>query len=73
MNSSVIILNSVTEANKAKRQLMNYRIKCAIEKVSQRRGGCCYGIRVYTDPDKICRLLSIVNVECKEILEGNKR
>jgi len=68
MNSWVIMLKSVTEANKAKRQLNNYRIRCAVEKVSSRRSGCCYGIRVYADPNKVCRLLSIVGIECEEIL-----
>ena len=67
MDSSVIILKSITEANKAKRQLFNYRIKCSVEKVTARRSGCCYGIRVHDDPDKVCRLLSIVGVECEEI------
>jgi hypothetical protein len=68
MNSSVIILKSITEANKAKRQLLSYRIKCVVEKVHARQRGCVYGIRINDDPYKICRLLSVVNVHCGEIL-----
>jgi len=67
-SSSVILLKSNTEANKAKRQLSNYRIKSTIEKVHSRRGGCCYGLRVYDDTDRICRLLSIVDVYCDEVM-----
>ena len=75
MKSAVILLKSITEANKAKKQLSNYRIKCSIEKVHARRGGCCYGIRVYSnsnygvDTNKICRLLSIVNIYCDDVVE----
>jgi hypothetical protein len=73
MNSSIIILKSITEANKAKQQLGNYRIKSTIEKVTVQRGGCGYGIRVYADPEKLCRLLSIVDIECGEIICGKER
>ncbi|MCL1903885.1 MAG: hypothetical protein FWF94_05670 [Oscillospiraceae bacterium] len=67
--SSLILLKSITEANKARKQLSSYRIKSVIEKISVRKwGGCCYGIRVYSDPEKICRLLSIVNIKCGEIV-----
>jgi hypothetical protein len=64
-SSSVIILKTITEANKAKRQLSNYRIRCAVEKIHARRTGCVYGIRVYDDPAKICRLLETVNIICE--------
>jgi hypothetical protein len=66
-NTSVIIMKSITEANKAKRQLSNYKINSSIEKV-QRRGGCRYGIRIRGDTGKICRLLSTVNIYCDEIM-----
>ncbi|MCL1832709.1 MAG: hypothetical protein FWG45_07375 [Oscillospiraceae bacterium] len=62
--STVITLKSITEANKAKRQLSNYRIKSEVEKIHGTRNGCVYGIRVYDDPSKICRLLSTVNIHC---------
>jgi hypothetical protein len=65
---NLIALKSITEANKAKRQLSNYRIKCAIEKISTRRGGCGYGIRVAEDYKRVCRLLSIVDIECGDLI-----
>jgi len=68
-SSTVILLKSVTEANKAKKQLSNYRIKCAVEKIHEKQGGCCYGIRVYENPEKVCRLLSIIDVECGEVVQ----
>jgi hypothetical protein len=73
--SSVILLKSITEAHKAKRQLSNYRIKSSVEKIQRsepmrgRQGGCCYGIRIYSDPKKICRLLETVNVHCEEVIQ----
>ena len=66
MNSAVITLKSITEANKAKKQLSNYKIKCSVEKIHMERDGCGYGIRVHSDPGKVCRLLSTVNIECGE-------
>ncbi|MCL2633689.1 MAG: hypothetical protein FWD34_04150 [Oscillospiraceae bacterium] len=66
--SSIIILNSVTEANKARRELSNYKIKCSVEKVTVKRGGCGFGIRVTDDPDKICRYLELIDIECSEVI-----
>lgn len=65
MNSSLILLKSVTETHKAKKQLSDYKIKCTIEKVSDgHSGGCRYGIRVHEEPRKVCRLLSIAGIYC---------
>ena len=70
MNSSVIIMESVTEANKAKRQLLSHGFNVSVEKVSGRRGDCSYAIRVFgSEPNKICRLLSTINVRCGEIIQ----
>jgi len=63
-NSSVIILKSITEANKAKRQLSNYKIRANAEKIHINKSGCTYGIRVYEDVEKVCRLLATVNIIC---------
>ncbi|MCL2754471.1 MAG: hypothetical protein FWD35_01985 [Oscillospiraceae bacterium] len=66
-NGTLIILKSITEANKARQQLANYRIKSVVEKVQAQRSGCVYGIRVFGNTDKICRLLKTVNIDCMEV------
>ena len=66
---TLITLKSNTEANKAKQQLANYHIKSTVEKVTTARKGCCYAISVHGDPEKICRLLSLVDIECQEFAE----
>jgi hypothetical protein len=68
MKSAIIILNSITEANKAKKQLMNFRIKSTVEKINIRVGDCGYGIRIYDKPEKICRFLETVHIRCTEII-----
>lgn len=67
MKSAILMMSSVTEANKAKYHLEKLRIKSVVEKITSRRSGCGYGIRVYEEPEKICRLLSLSNIFCKEI------
>lgn len=67
MKSALLILKSVTEANKARYHLERLKIKSVVEKITVKKGGCSYGIKVYDDPEKICRLLSVVNIYCQEI------
>ncbi len=67
LNSSLIVLKSMTEANKARYVLEKLKINSIVEKITTFKGGCSYGIRVYDDPDKICRLLNMSNVNCLEI------
>lgn len=67
MNSAIIVMKSMTEANKAKYYLEQLKIKCVIEKITAKRGGCGYGLRVYDDPEMICRQLSAANIVCVEI------
>lgn len=67
MKSYLIILDSYTEAKRASRYLSSIKIQADVEK-STSRGGCAYGIRVYEKPEKVCRLLSAVNVRCGRII-----
>ena len=72
MRTALIILKSMTEAGKARYQLEKFRINAVVEKVTLNAsgvstGGCAYGVRVKEDPDKVCRLLGLVNIECVEI------
>ena len=68
--NAVILLKSLTEANKAKKQLTAYNIKSSVEKITAKRGGCSYGIKIHgsTDPEKVCRLLGTVNIKCLDIM-----
>lgn len=66
MKSTLILLNSYTEAVRASRYLNSIKIRADVEK-STSRGGCVYGIRVFESPDKVCRLLSAVNIRCGRI------
>ena len=67
MKSALIILKSMTEAGKARYHLEKFKINAVVEKATLRGGGCCYGVRVKDDPDKVCRQLGLVNIECIEI------
>lgn len=67
MKSRLIMLDSYTEARRAARYLASIKIQADVEK-STSRGGCAYGIRVYEQPEKVCRLLSAVNVRCGRII-----
>lgn len=67
MKSSLIVLENLTQANKAKSHLAGLKIEASVEKITENKGGCGYGIRVYGDSDRICRLLSVVNINCKAI------
>jgi hypothetical protein len=57
----------MTEAGKARYHLEKFKINTVIEKVTMTAGGCGYGVRVKDDPDKVCRLLGLVHIECVEI------
>lgn len=70
MQSTFIKLESPTQANKARRYLGSIDIKSSVEKISG-SGGCSYGIRVYGDAEKICRLLSNVNIVCLRLIRGD--
>lgn len=67
MKSSMIAMSSHTDAMRASRYLSSIKIHADIEK-STTGGGCVYGIRVYEQPEKICRLLSAVNIRCGKII-----
>ncbi len=67
MKSALIMLNSYTEAVRASRYLSSIKIHAVTEK-STSRGGCSYGIRVEEPPEKVCRLLSAVNIRCGKII-----
>ena len=67
MKSSLLVMASMTEANKAKYHLNQLKINSAVEKISSPRDGCSYGIRIRGDSERVCRLLSVVNITCLEI------
>lgn len=66
--SGFIILESSTAANKAKNYLRSLKINAAVEKSSGNGGSCAYGIRTGEDPENVCRLLSVINLKCLEIV-----
>jgi len=68
MKSAIIILKSNTEAHKAKNLLTGGKIKCAVEKASSKRGVCGYGVRIFDDPKKICRILENGGIKCLEVV-----
>lgn len=72
LNSVLLMMKSMTDANKAKYHLNRMNIRSAVEKVTDPRTGCAYGIRISDDPEKVCRLLGTVNIECVEIRYGNE-
>jgi hypothetical protein len=57
----------MTEAGKARHHLEKFKIEAIVEKVTLRTGGCGYGVRIKDDPDKVCRILGLINIECVEI------
>ena len=68
MKSYFITLASYTEARRAARYLTAIKINAEVEK-SVSGGGCGYGIRVYEPPERVCRLLSAINIRCGKIKE----
>lgn len=66
MNTFLIILDSYTEAKRASRYLNSIKIRAQVEK-STIGGSCAYGIRVTEAPERVCRLLSAVNIRCGKI------
>lgn len=68
MKSSMIMLNSHTDAMRAARYLSSIKIRADVEKNTS-RGGCVFGIRVYEKPEKVCRLLSAINIRCGKITD----
>jgi hypothetical protein len=64
---ALIVLKSMTEAGKARYHLEKFKINAIVEKLTLPGGGCGYGVRVKDNPDKACRQLSLVNIECIEI------
>ncbi|MDR1754887.1 MAG: hypothetical protein LBR74_08295 [Eubacterium sp.] len=71
MKSFLLMMQSNTEANKAKYHLNRLKINSVVEKITSQNQGCSYGVRIYDRPEKVCRLLSVVNIECTEIRSGN--
>ncbi len=67
MAASLLILDSMTAAQRAVKYLSSLKINASVEK-STSKGGCAYGIRVYQSPEKVCRLLSAAGIECRKIL-----
>lgn len=67
MKTALIILENLTQANKAKEQLTKMKISATVEKTTDKNGSCAYGIRVSENPERVCRLLSVVNIKCKAI------
>jgi len=74
LKTALIVLKSMTEAGKARHHLEKFKINAVIEKITLNTrgrksavGGCGYGVRVKEDPDKVCRLLGLVNIDCLEI------
>ena len=66
MKSYFINLTSYTEARRASRYLSSIKIQAEVEKIVS-GGGCGYGIRVFEPPERVCRLLSTVNIKCGKI------
>jgi hypothetical protein len=60
----------MTEAGKARHHLGKFKIEAIIEKITLNAGGCGYGVRVREDPDKVCRLLGLANIDSIEIRQG---
>lgn len=71
MNSELLLIGSLTEANKGKSFLSSLNIKCKVEKSVSVQGGCVYGIRVFGNSEKAVRLLGTVNVQVKKIISGS--
>ena len=67
MKSALIVLKSMTEAAKARYHLEKFKIEAVVEKVSLTGGGCGYGVRIKEDPDKVCRMLGLIKINCIEI------
>lgn len=67
MADSLLILDSMTAAQRAVKYLSSLKINASVEK-STSKGGCAYGIRVYQSPEKVCRLLSAAGIECRKII-----
>jgi len=66
MKSYFINITSYTEAKRAAKYLMSLKINAEVEKTVS-GGGCGYGIRVYEKPERVCRLLSAINIRCGKI------
>lgn len=64
----IIVLTSMTQANKAQSHLNKMRIQSRIERIKLYNRGCGYGLRVYENPDKICEILFRINIDCMEII-----
>lgn len=69
--SAFIVLESFTDANKAKKFLKELKIDCNVEK-STISGGCAYGLRINGDAERICRQLSLAGIKCRKIIYGDK-
>ena len=71
MSSAMLVVGSLTEANKGKSFLSGLNIKCRVEKLTSAQGGCAHGIRVYGDAEKASRLLGTVNIQVRKIIRGS--
>lgn len=67
MKSSLILLDSYTEARRAARYLASIKIHADVEK-STSGGSCAYGVRVNEPAEKVCRLLSSAGIRCGRII-----
>lgn len=69
MKASLIILNTMTQCIKAQKYLIGLGIKASVERITgiNTKTGCGYGVRVYENPDKVCRLLVNIGINCTEI------
>lgn len=68
--TSIIILKSQTQAEKGRSYLSRMKIKCSITKITS-KSGCVHGLKIWDNPQKICRLLALQNLECIKIVSGD--
>lgn len=73
MNTSVVLLNSYTAAKKAARYLSSVKIPARVEKVSGLKGGCAYGVRTAEEPEKVCRMLAVIGLNCRGTAGGREK
>ncbi|MCM1334246.1 MAG: hypothetical protein NC084_06555 [Bacteroides sp.] len=69
MTAYLLILDSMTTAQRAVKYLSSIKINASVEK-STSKGGCAYGVRVSGSPEKVCRLLSAAGIECRRIVSN---
>lgn len=70
MKQSIIVLYSYTTARKAVKYLSGMNINAEITKIAGYRGGCAYGLRVQSKPEKIAAILNSAGIGHKGIISG---